>query len=170
MGRRLYRISKELKNLEEVKDIFILDCDPMYGTSLASPGPNPVSSKSSEEIIIEGRILPKLEPYCQRSFRIRITLLPDYPFEPPKLRILDRTYHPNIDINGKLCIPLANGHDCYNPAVSLADIIQNAEQLISSFDEELVINFDAYEKYRSDRDEFNRKTLDFILCYGHPRT
>jgi ubiquitin-protein ligase len=77
-------------------------------------------------------------------------------------------YHPNIDTSGKLCSRLLN--ERYHPDLSLADIVKNAEQLISSFDEELVINMEAYKEYKNDRDEFNRKTLDFIIRYGYPRT
>jgi ubiquitin-protein ligase len=157
-----------MKKLEEIKDIFIVDRDPRYETSQASPGPSAASSNLAQDIIIEGRILPKLEPYCQRSFCIRFILSHEYPFEPPELRFLDRMYHPNIDIKGKLCSRLLNEH--YHPGRSLAEIVQNAEQLISSFDKELVINMDAYQQYQNDREEFNQKTLEFILHYGHPRT
>jgi ubiquitin-protein ligase len=157
-----------MKNLEEIKDIFIVDHGPLCETLQASSGSSAASSKLPQDIIIEGRILPKLEPYCQCSFRIRFTLSHDYPFEPPKLRFLDPMYHPNIDTSGKLCSRLLN--ERYHPDLSLADIVKNAEQLISSFDEELVINMEAYKEYKNDRDEFNRKTLDFIIRYGYPRT
>jgi ubiquitin-protein ligase len=73
-------------------------------------------------------------------------------------------YHPNIDTKGKLCSRLLNEH--YHPERALVDIVQNAEQLISSFDKELVINMDVYQQYQNDRDEFNRK----IRTSGYPRT
>jgi ubiquitin-protein ligase len=159
-----------MKKLEEVKDIFILDRGPTYETSIALPGQSAVSSKSSQNIIIEGRILPKSEPYCQRSFHIMLTLQSQYPFHPPALHILDPIYHPNIDIRGTLCIRLTNEYDSYKLTTTISSIIKNAEEIISNFDEELVINIQAYQEYQNDRNEFNRKTRDFILRYGHPRT
>jgi ubiquitin-protein ligase len=96
--------------------------------------------------------------------------MPDYPFTSPKLQLLDHMYHPNINPDGKICSRLVNDYDLYNPAISISDIIKNVEQLISSFDKELVINMDVYQQYQNDREEFNQKVLDFILHYGHPRT
>ncbi len=62
-------------------------------------------------------------------------------------------------------IPWAEIH-----VTQLADIVQNAEQLISSFDEGLVIKIEAYKEYHNDRDEFDRKTRSSILSSGYPRT
>jgi ubiquitin-protein ligase len=131
--------------LEKVKDIFILDDGSVYDTSQSSPGSRTMPSQSSQTIIIKGCILPKLEPYCQRSFRIRFTLTPSYPFKYPKLHFLDHMYHPNIDSDGRFCSRLVNDYDSYNPVVvSISDINKNVEQLKSSFDEEFVINKDVY--------------------------
>ncbi len=59
---------------------------------------------SSEGIItIQGRILPKREPYCRASFLIEITLSRVYPFKPPEVIFLDPIYHPNINHIGQPC-------------------------------------------------------------------
>ncbi len=168
--RRFKRISSEMEKLEEVKDIFILDRGPLYDMPLASPGSSVASSEVAQNIIIEGRILPESEPYCQRSFRIRFTLLPDYPFSPPVLRCLDPMYHPIINTNGKICSRLLNENHGYSITVSLSNIIKDVAQTLISFDGELAINVKAYIEYQNDRDEFDRKALDFTLRYGYPRT
>ena len=160
-----------MKKLEEIKDIFIVDRGPVYEALLSSSDSNPVSSNSDTPIIIEGRILPKAEPYCRRSFRLTLTMGYTYPFTPPKLRLLDSMYHPNVSPDGKICTALLDDYRSYNPAKSLASIIHGVEAIISatSFNETYIINNETYRQYQLDRDKFNQIVLDFVLRFGSPR-
>ncbi len=128
------------------------------------------ASHSSDDIIIQGRILPTSELYSQHSFRIRFSFSSAYPFNPPTLRFLDKMYHPNIDDRGHICLDILNPYDGYKPYLSLADFIIAADQLISIPNIDKIINIEAGTQYKNDRNEFNRKALEFTQLYGQPRT
>jgi ubiquitin-protein ligase len=133
-------------------------------------GSSAASSNLSKNIVIEGRLLPTSEPYCQRSFRVRFTFPPGYPFAVPKLFCLDYIYHPNIDKRGRICIPILNEYEGYGPAISLSKIITSVEHLIGNPVLEHAINLEAAAEYQLNRHEFNQKALDYVLRYGHSRT
>ena len=165
-GHRFRRVHSEMADLENVRDIFICDFGPVYDTSQPLSG---AGIASPPNIIIEGRILPRLEPYYQRSFCVRFIIRDQYPIEPPQLRFLDPIYRPNIEENGAICARSLDRYDSYSPIVTLASIIKNVEELLSCFDENLVINHYVYADYSYDRDEFNRRTLESIARSGQPR-
>jgi ubiquitin-protein ligase len=165
---RLPRIHREIQKLKDVaKHLFIIDTDPI---SNPNESDDKASSSPKYIIIMEGRILPISEPYSQRSFRIRFSFEFDYPFKPPVLKCLDKMYHPNIDDQGRICLAVLDEYDGYNPSKSLTDIIRAVDELFSHPNINYAINLEANAQYQKGLDGFNRKALDYVLRYGHPRT
>ncbi|KAH0512351.1 Ubiquitin-conjugating enzyme E2 L3 [Microtus ochrogaster] len=64
----------------------------------------------------QGLIVPDNPPYDKGAFRIEINFPAEfrieihfpaeYPFKPPKITFKTKIYHPNIDENGKVCLPV----------------------------------------------------------------
>lgn len=160
-----------MKQLEKIKDIFIVDRGPAYETVPSPSDSNSVPANEDTPIIIEGRILPKAEPYCQRSFRLTLTVKEQYPFNAPYLRFLDSVYHPNVGRDGKICMDITDRFGLYNPTKTFASIIEGLVAILSStnFNETYVINGNAYQEYHYDRDKFNQIVLDYVLRFGSPR-
>ncbi len=170
-NRRLNRIWDEIQKLKhEVDNLFIIDIDPMLDALAVSNDSSAASSHSLQSTIIEGRILPTSEPYCRRSFRVRFTIPPMYPFESPDLRFLDPIYYPSVSEDGQICNEMLDKY-CWNPLkTSLADIIVSTVQIISNPELKDVIDMQTYREYNDNRDEFNKKALQLVLKYGQPRT
>ena len=127
----LKRIIKEISIIQRSLDgVFILDSDPdnLEQSSIVPVGFPQREKKDS--IIIVGRVLPTAYPYNQRSFRLQIHVTCDFPFHPPKIRLLDMIYHPNIDHDGHLCIPLLSILHEWTMAVNIATIIREIVDLI----------------------------------------
>ena len=45
-------------------------------------------------------------PYDKGAFRINMTFPATYPFKPPKIQFKTKIYHPNVDEQGQVCLPL----------------------------------------------------------------
>ena len=116
--------------------------------------------------------MPTREPYSLGSFRIRFTIGYGYPLVPPKLHFLDIMYHPYISPAGEMCIELLSQYFSYRPTLTFADVIKYVEEKLTaiSFEKDRVFNNEAYQLYRRDQDEFNRRVRDSVLHYGRPRT
>ncbi|CAF3190859.1 unnamed protein product, partial [Rotaria socialis] len=160
--RRLCREVQQLKKLSS--SIFLLDYDPF-----SDDDESLTDSKVVQSLSIQGRILPTSEPFCQRSFRISITLPEMYPFAPPVLRFLTPIYHPNVMNNGTVCIKLTDCYRDYTPHVTFSEIIIATEKLISTPDLEFAIHPDAAMEYNGNREQYNRHALQYVLRWGLPR-
>ncbi len=170
-NHRLHRIWDEIQKLkQEVGNLFIIDIDPMLDALAVSNDSSGALSHSLQSTIIEGRILPTSEPYCRRSFRVRFTIPPMYPFESPDLRFLDPIYHPSVSGDGRICNEMLGKYRSNPLKTSLADIIVSTVQIISNPELKDVINMQTYREYNANRDEFNKKALQLVLKYGQPRT
>jgi ubiquitin-conjugating enzyme E2 T len=119
--------------------------------------------------VIQGRILPKTEPYCHASFLIEIRLPSEYPFKEPYVTIRDPIYHPNIDESGRHCCCWGfSQYEGYTPTTLLADIIEGVIRVIDNPDCSHSCNLQCQE-YQNDYQTFYKKALKLTLLYGRPR-
>jgi ubiquitin-conjugating enzyme E2 M len=51
-------------------------------------------------------IVPPDGLWKKATFRFNYKVPDDYPFKPPKVTCLDKIYHPNIDLEGNVCLNL----------------------------------------------------------------
>ncbi|KAI8602912.1 putative ubiquitin conjugating enzyme E2, partial [Dissophora ornata] len=62
-------------------------------------------------------------PYKGGVFKIEIIFPADYPFKPPQVTFRTAIYHPNIDINGAICIGLLKS-DQWKPATRVTQVLR----------------------------------------------
>ncbi len=123
--------------------------------------------------IIQGRVLPTMEPYCRASFLIKIKLPREYPFKIPEVIILDPIYHPNV-VEGVHHKCYCNEHRLhiqqYSPSTPLKHYIEAAIHAISIFPKfEQSINAEVAKEYRDNPQRFYEKALRLTLSYRRPR-
>ncbi len=122
-------------------------------------------------IALQGRILPKTEPYCRASFLIEIKLPIDYPFKPPEVMFLDPIYHPNVDKRG--CQSCCTEHllrDKWNPTKSLEAFVEATIYNIDNIPPlNQSVHADRAKEYEYHREKFYENALRCTLSYGRPR-
>ena len=140
---------------------------PRFNNTTASPPYHP-----KDRFVVQGRILPKTEPYCNASFLIQMTLPEDYPFKIPQVRFIDPIYHPRIHTSGHSCCcfthHLRSGG--WSPARTLVDMISaviDTIDIINSPSE--FVRSDLGTKYKYHRQTFHDNALSYTLTYGRPR-
>jgi ubiquitin-protein ligase len=126
--------------------------------------------------IIQGRLLPNIEPYCRASFLIQITLPREYPMEDRDIFILDPIYHPNINDCGKGKGSRGWGFvfgQQFDPTTALTvyveAIIHVVNNITDSSYNDIYNCAECIKEYRDNRQRFFEKALGFTLSYGRPR-
>ena len=76
---------------------------------------------------IEG---PPDTPYEGGVFWLSIRIPKDFPFKPPRFRLLTRIYHPNIDHLGNICMDVLE--DQWSPACTVEQILLSILSILDS--------------------------------------
>ncbi|XP_075214125.1 ubiquitin-conjugating enzyme E2 L5-like [Lycorma delicatula] len=101
----------------------------------------------------QGIIVPEKPPYNKGAFKIEINFPVEYPFKPPKLYFHTKIYHPNIDQNGYVCLPLLTAEH-WKPATKVEQIINAIISLVNDPDPYNPLQHDIAEEMLSDHRKF----------------
>lgn len=66
-------------------------------------------------------IIPQEGYYKQGKFNFKVEISNDFPITPPKIRCLNRIYHPNIDLEGNVCLNILR--EDWSPVLNLNSIL-----------------------------------------------
>jgi len=64
---------------------------------------------------------PTDSPYSGGTFFLTINFSNDYPFTPPKFKFTTPIYHPNISIDGTICLDILKSQ--WSPALTVAKVL-----------------------------------------------
>lgn len=109
LNKQLYTDINRLKllNKSDEHGRFILEESPFDDDDIHEDGPS-TATGGNRCITITGRIFPNTKIYNQGSYRIRLSLTPNYPSEPPTVKFITRIYHPNVATDGEKVQNLMN--------------------------------------------------------------
>ncbi|GAA48209.1 ubiquitin-conjugating enzyme E2 L3 [Clonorchis sinensis] len=107
-----------------------------------------------------GYIVPEEPPYNKGAFKIEIVFPAEYPFKPPKLLFKTPIYHPNIDENGQVCLPIIQS-DNWKPATKIEYILQALVAMLHSPETERALRSELAEEYMKDMKKFMKNAEDF---------
>ncbi|CAF1352442.1 unnamed protein product [Rotaria sp. Silwood1] len=105
--------------------IFIVDESPFQHEEGAA------SAKSEYDFIV-GRIFPSSNIYKEGAYRLEMKFAPGYPFRPPQVRFTTPIYHPNVDKDGLVCIPIVIQTEEWKANTSLADVVKAIVDVIDN--------------------------------------
>ncbi|XP_067127188.1 uncharacterized protein [Centruroides vittatus] len=124
---------------------------------------------SDDNILLwEGLIVPDQPPYNKGAFRIEISFPAEYPFKPPKITFLTQIYHPNIDENGQVCLPIISPEH-WKPATRTDQVIYSLLQLIDEPEPEHPLRADIAEEYIQNKNKFLKHAEEFTEKSSEPR-
>lgn len=106
------------------------------------------------------------------KFKFHISVPEEYNMTPPKVKCSTMLWHPNISVNGDICLSLLRQNSIdglgWAPTRTLKDVIWGLNSLFTdllNFDDPL--NSDAADQYLKDKKEFQNKVREYISQYGH---
>ena len=142
------RISKELEELT---------CDPPSNCSAGPKGDNIYEWQATI-------IGPSETPYAGGIFQLEIHFPSDYPFKPPKIKFNTRIYHPNININGSICLDILNTQ--WSPALTVAKVLLSISSLLTDPNPDDPLDIDAANLYKKDIKKYTTIARNTTLQYA----
>ncbi|CAF1002960.1 unnamed protein product [Rotaria sordida] len=110
---------------------------------------------------IEG---PQDTPYAGGKFRLIIDFPVDFPFKPPKIHFITPVFHPNISINGEICLDIL--HSQWSPALTIRGLLISLCSLLTDPNPEHGLNKDALKFYRTDQKRYNDTAKEWTQKYA----
>ncbi|KDN44071.1 putative ubiquitin-conjugating enzyme E2 [Tilletiaria anomala UBC 951] len=98
--------------------------------------------------------------YKGGSFRFTFTINNNYPHEPPKVKCVQKVYHPNLDLEGNVCLNILR--EDWKPVLNLNSVMVGLQYLFLEPNADDPLNKEAAEDLRRDRKAFAtnvKKTL-----------
>lgn len=140
------RISKDINELDAPKSVIVTFPDP------------------DDLMTIALTLSPEEGFYSAGSFDFTITIPPDYPHSPPKVHCDTLVYHPNIDLEGNVCLNILRQD--WKPVLTLSAVLYGLVLLFLSPNPDDPLNKDAADLLKRNQTAF-RQNVDSSLRGGH---
>jgi ubiquitin-protein ligase len=101
---------------------------------------------------------PEGTPYHGFKLTLNITLPDNYPFPPPQVCFTANIWHPNVSMNGGICLDILK--DKWTPALKLSAVLLSISSLLNDPYPESPLNGEAGRQYTSNREEYNRNVIE----------
>ncbi|KZZ89146.1 Ubiquitin-conjugating enzyme/RWD-like protein [Moelleriella libera RCEF 2490] len=92
--------------------------------------------------------------YKTGRFTFDFAINQNFPHEPPKVRCREKIYHPNIDLEGKVCLNILR--EDWKPVLNLNAVIVGLQFLFLEPNASDPLNKEAAEDLRLNREGFKR--------------
>lgn len=80
-------------------------------------------------------------------YRVTIKIVPEYPFKPPQVLFRTGCWHPNIGVNGHVCLDILT-MERWAPSLTLFKILQSLQSLLTDADPTSPLNAEAAREWR----------------------
>ena len=142
------RIAKETERLIK---------DPIPGISAAPTEEN----NRYFNVIITG---PTETPFENGIFKLELYLPSEYPMEAPKVRFLNKIYHPNVDRLGRICLDILK--DKWSPALQIRQVLLSIQALMSAPNPDDPLDNEIANVWKSDNALAIRTAREWTRLYA----
>ncbi|KAH9366325.1 hypothetical protein HPB48_006223 [Haemaphysalis longicornis] len=93
--------------------------------------------------------------YRDGRFVFSFKVGPNYPHDPPKVKCDNKVYHPNIDLNGSVCLNILR--EDWKPVLTISSVVYGLQFILLEPNPEDPLNKEAAEVLKTDRKQFEKQ-------------
>lgn len=146
------RSSRNSAQLRISKDVDELD--PPSSISVSFPNPDDLMNISLV-------LTPKEGYYAGGAFSFTVSVPEDYPHSPPKVHCNTLVYHPNIDLEGNVCLNILRQD--WKPVLTLSAVLYGLQLLFLEPNPDDPLNKDAADLLKRDKHAFRRNVQASLI-------
>eukprot|EP01120_Amphizonella_sp_Union-15-10_P007912 TRINITY_DN273_c0_g1_i1.p1 TRINITY_DN273_c0_g1~~TRINITY_DN273_c0_g1_i1.p1 ORF type:complete len:153 (+),score=33.84 TRINITY_DN273_c0_g1_i1:66-524(+) len=110
---------------------------------------------------------PEKTPYEKGLFVIEMEMPPEYPFKPPTVKFLTKTYHPNIQQkDGQICAEILG--KSWSPQIKINEVLLTVRTMLAEPNIDSPLEEDVANEFRSNRKKFDQTAKDWTKKYAKP--
>ncbi|XP_068844520.1 ubiquitin/ISG15-conjugating enzyme E2 L6 isoform X2 [Capricornis sumatraensis] len=125
-------------------------------------------SEEDNVLVWHALLLPERPPYNLKAFRLCISFPREYPFQPPTVKFTTRIYHPNVDRDGRVCLPLINKKN-WKASTKTCQVLEALNVLVNQPEPGEPVRLELAEQLTQDPELFDRMAQEFTLQFGVDR-
>ncbi|KAK8792506.1 hypothetical protein WA588_005001 [Blastocystis sp. NMH] len=146
MNKRNRAQMRLLKDFEEMQN------DPPYGIS-ASPS-------NMEDLFVWDAMIsgPDDSPWEGGMFALQLRFTDDYPSSPPIVRFLTQVFHPNVFLDGMICLDIIK--EKWSPINTVSMVLTSVQSLLNDPNPSSPANPEAAKLYLNDMKEYKRRVRE----------
>merc|ERR1711939_870658 len=107
---------------------------------------------------------PAGTPFEGGIFFLTVVFPTDYPFKPPKVAFTTQVYHPNINKDGNICMPILK--DQWSPAITLKKVLVDIGSLLSEPNPDDPLVPEIAHQFKSDKAAFEATAKEWTAKYA----
>jgi ubiquitin-conjugating enzyme E2 M len=153
-GPRKGRDPTEIRLTSEIAD---LDCSAIPGVECSWPN-------KKDLLNFEVKLKPVDGLYQGANLKFKVTVPKGYPHTAPTCVCETRCYHPNIDLNGRVCLNILRAD--WNPCLGISHVLMGLQHLFLEPNPDDPLNTDAADLMCRDPARF-KETVRSTLNGGH---
>ncbi|XP_055098860.1 ubiquitin/ISG15-conjugating enzyme E2 L6 isoform X1 [Symphalangus syndactylus] len=146
------RVAKELEDLQKKP--------PPYLRNL--------SSDDANVLVWHALLLPDEPPYHLKAFSLCISFPQEYPFKPPMIKFTTKIYHPNVDENGQVCLPIISNEN-WKPCTKTCQVLEALSVLVNRPNIKEPLRMDLADLLTQNPELFRKNAEEFTLQFGVDR-
>lgn len=107
---------------------------------------------------------PQDSEYEEGIFKLDVNFPNKYPFCPPDMKFTTKLFHPNISVDGRICLDILK--DKWSPALSFYKILLSLQSLLTDPNTSSPLNSEAAQLYNSNRKQYAITVKEYIAQYA----
>jgi len=130
-------------------------------TELDLPSTMKLSHPDATNLLnFELTITPDEGMYKGGAFQFSFVINTNYPHEPPKVKCIPKIYHPNVDLEGNVCLNILR--EDWKPVLNLNSVMVGLQYLFLEPNADDPLNKEAAEDLRKSRDNFTHNVKNSL--------
>lgn len=127
-----------------------------------------LTCKASDVLQWHVLLLPERPPYNLKAFHLTVSFPKEYPLKPPKVKFTTAIYHPAVDSNGDVCLPIISKEN-WKPQTRICQVLEALSMLVNRPEESLPLRLSLAQQLEQNPDLFNQEASNFTLEFGEDR-